>query len=232
MAQPSTLPQGLMTGALLHFEQMVPIDDCDLTEPQKKRLARVSHVYQVWLRNPFLSTFDMFRQMIKGKYADAPSEYRAAQKDQALLDFIIDHLQTNSRRKDEAKVRKAAEHAIRIGMETDNVVALTKGGKLLYDVAGLDKPESENMDASKVMFIPPVVTTNVQDVDPTKENVSDEQALLIMKKYGAAISEHRRAVDDRVEVMMARHEADGMSQQTTSEEEEDYEQTGNEPEQE
>ena len=218
MAQPSTLPQGLMTGALLHFESMVPIDDCNLTEPQKKRLARVSHVYQVWLRNPYLSTFDMFRQMIKGKYADAPSEYRAAQKDQMLLDFIIDHLQTNSRRKDEAKVRAAAEHAIRIGMETDNVVALTKGGKLLYEVAGLDKPEDEGADMSKVAFMPSVVVTDIRQIDSSKTYYDNEETRRIMAKYGAHVDVKHQDIDDKVALMEARA---GGSEMTNEEADED-----------
>ena len=221
MAQTTTIPQGLMTGALLHFESMVPIDDCDLTEPQKKRLARVSHVYQVWLRNPFLSTFDMFRQMIKGKYADASSEYRAAQKDQMLLDFIIDHLQPASRRKDEAKVRAAAEHAIRIGMETDNVVALTKGGKLLYDVAGLDKPEEEGTDMSKVAFMPTVVVTDIRQIDSSKTYYDNEETRRIMAKYGAHVDVKHRDIDDKVALMETRAEGSEMMNEEADEDGQD-----------
>ena len=45
----SSLPQDLMTNSLLHFENGVPIDDLALRQDQKRRLARVSHVYWQWL---------------------------------------------------------------------------------------------------------------------------------------------------------------------------------------
>lgn len=197
-----------MTGSLLHFEQGVPIDDLDIRREHRERLARVEHVYWQWIRNPFLDVFPLFKQLIKGKYADKHSEWRAAQKDKWLFDFVVEHVAPSSRRADEIKVRTAAEHAIRIGMETDNVQALYKGGKLLYDVAGLAQPESEQADLSKAMFIPPVVTTVASEIDPTKEDQTDEQARLIMNKYNAYVDDKRKSVDEKVEVMMAKRETD------------------------
>ena len=208
MVKESTIPQQLITGALSHFEFGVPISDTDMRREHKDRLARVDHVYWQWVKNPFLDVFPMFKQLVKGKGADIQSEWRMAQKDKWLFDFVVEHVSPPSRRADERKVRVAAEQAIRIGLETDNVQALTKGGKLLYDVAGLDKPESERADLSKVMFIPPVITNNATEVDPTKTNVDDKQSLSIMKKYGAAIDDKRRVVDEKVEVMLARRAAE------------------------
>ena len=207
MSRPSTIPQELMSGSLLHFESGVPIDDVNITKPQKARLARVSHVYWIWMKNPYLDTFAMFKQLCKGKYADRHTEWAAAQKDKILFDFVIEHVQQSSRRMDEAKVRAAAEQAIRIGMETDNAVALTKGGKLLYDVAGLAQPESEQVDMSKVMFLPPVVTTNVRDVDDTKDDVDDAEMKRIMEKYGGYVDEKVKDIDEMVEVMATKREA-------------------------
>ena len=46
------------------------------------------------------------------------------------------------------------------------------------------------------------------EVDPTKEDVNDEQARLILKKYGAYIDEKRTMVDERVDAMMARRGTD------------------------
>lgn len=198
-----------MSGSLLHFESGVPIDDLDLRREHKQRLMRVQHVYWQWVRNPFLDVFALFKQLIKGKYADKHSEWRAAQKDKWLFDFVVEHVAPTSRRADEIKVRTAAEQAIRIGMETDNVQALYKGGKLLYDVAGLAQPESEQADLSKAMFIPPVVTTVASEIDPTKEDQTDEQARLIMNKYNAYVDDKRKSVDDKVDVMMARRGANG-----------------------
>lgn len=197
-----------MTGSLLHFEKGVPIDDLDIRREHRERLARVEHVYWQWIRNPFLDVFPLFKQLIKGKYADKHSEWRAAQKDKWLFDFVVEHVAPTSRRADEIKVRTAAEHAIRIGMETDNVQALYKGGKLLYDVAGLAQPESEQADLSKAMFIPPVVTTVASEIDPTKEDQTDEQARLIMNKYNAYVDDKRKSVDDKVDVMMAKRKTD------------------------
>ena len=197
-----------MTGSLLHFEQGVPIDDLDIRREHRERLARVEHVYWQWIRNPFLDVFPLFKQLIKGKYADKHSEWRAAQKDKWLFDFVVEHVAPTSRRADEIKVRTAAEHAIRIGMETDNVQALYKGGKLLYDVAGLAQPESEQADLSKAMFIPPVVTTVASEIDPTKEDQTDEQARLIMNKYNAYVDDKRKSVDDKVDVMMAKRKTE------------------------
>lgn len=195
----------------MHFEKGVPIDDCNLRTEHRKRLARVDHVYWLWKRNPFLDAFELFKQLVRNgekQYADRQSVWRAAQKDKWLFDFVVEHIAPPSRREDEAKVRAAAEQTIRIGMETDNVMALTKGGKLLYEVAGLDKPEGEQADLSKAMFIPPVVTTAASEIDPTKEDQTDEQARLIMDKYNAYVDDKRKSVDEKVEVMMAKREAD------------------------
>ena len=208
-----------MTGSLLHFEKGVPIDDLDIRREHRERLARVEHVYWQWIRNPFLDVFPLFKQLIKGKYADKHSEWRAAQKDKWLFDFVVEHVAPTSRRADEIKVRTAAEQAIRIGMETDNVQALYKGGKLLYDVAGLAQPESEQADLSKAMFIPPVVTTVASEIDPTKEDQTDEQARLIMNKYNAYVDDKRKSVDDKVDVMMARRGANANGNANENEDE-------------
>lgn len=193
-----------MTGSLLHFEQGVPIDDLDIRREHRERLARVEHVYWQWIRNPFLDVFPLFKQLIKGKYADKHSEWRAAQKDKWLFDFVVEHVAPTSRRADEIKVRTAAEHAIRIGMETDNVQALYKGGKLLYDVAGLAQPESEQADLSKVAFMPTVVVTDIRQVDDTKQEIDDEETKRIIAKYGASVDSKHKAIEDKVALMEAR----------------------------
>lgn len=204
MSNETALPETLMTGSLLHFEKGVPIDDLSLRTEHRNRLARVEHVYWQWIRNPFLDAFQMFKQLVKGKASDPQSEWRMAQKDKILFDFVVDRVAPPSRRVDEIKVRAAAEQAIKIGMETDNVQALTKGGKLLYDVAGLDKPEEERIDMGKMAFLPPVVTTNVKDVDETKEEMDDAEMKRIMSKYGGFVDEKERRIEDRVKMMGAK----------------------------
>lgn len=210
----SSLPPDLMAKSLLHFENAVPIDDLALRQDQKRRLARVSHVYWQWIRNPFAIDYKaLLRQLVKGHFADPPSETRAAQKDIMLFEFIKDTVSPVSRNEARIKSYVAAEKMLRIGMETDNVMALDKGRKALFETAELDKPEDKGMDMSKVMFIPPVVTTNVTDVDSTKENVTDQQALAIINKYGAYVDDKRKAVDQRVDEMMARHDAPSGSEE-------------------
>lgn len=199
-----------MSCSLLHFENMVPIDDLKLRNDQKRRLLRVSHVYWQWSKNPFTCDYKaMLRQLVKqmGGFNGASTECRAWQKDVQLFEFVKESISPMSRREAQLKVQVAAEKAIRIGMDTDNVQALTKGGKLLYEVAGLDKPETEQMDMAKTVFLPPVVTTVASEVDPTKEDVSDEQAKLILKKYGAFVDEKRTMVEERVAAMEARRDA-------------------------
>jgi hypothetical protein len=199
-----------MSCSLLHFENMVPIDDLKLRNDQKRRLLRVSHVYWQWNKNPFTCDYKaMLRQLVKqmGGFNGASTECRAWQKDVQLFEFVKESVSPMSRREAQLKVQVAAEKAIRIGMDTDNVQALTKGGKLLYEVAGLDKPETEQMDMAKTVFLPPVVTTVASEIDPTKEDVSDEQAKLILKKYGAFVDEKRTMVEERVAAMEARRDA-------------------------
>lgn len=202
----STLPQDLMSCSLLHFENMVPIDDLKLRNDQKRRLLRVSHVYWQWSKNPFTCDYKaMLRQLVKqmGGFNGASTECRAWQKDVQLFEFVKESISPMSRREAQLKVQVAAEKAIRIGMDTDNVQALTKGGKLLYEVAGLDKPENQQAELSRAAFLAPVVTTSAHEVDETKEDLNDRQSLAIMNKYGAYIDEKRKAVEDRVKVMMA-----------------------------
>ena len=209
----STLPQDLMSGALLHFEQGVPIDDLKLRTENRKRLARVEHVYWQWLRNPFTVDYKaLLRQLVKGHYADAPTECHAAQKDVQLFEFIKESISPMSRREAEVKVIRAAEKAITIGMETDNVQALTKGGKLLYEVAGLDKPEEERIDMGKMAFLPPIVTTSVKEVDDTKEDVDDQEMKRIMSKYDGYVDEKEGDIERMVETMRARN---GVTEETT-----------------
>lgn len=199
-----------MTSALLHFEQGVPIDDCDCRTEHKRRLARVSHVYWIWKRNPLLETFALFKQLVRGLGSDKQSEWRMAKKDQRLFEFVRDHVAPSSRQQDEAVVRAAANQAIRIGMETDNVVALTKGGKLLYDVAHLGQPESEQADMSKVMFLPPVVVTDVSKMDDSKRNVDDPEMKRIMAKYGGVQDEKMKDMDEMVEIMETKSQSQQM----------------------
>lgn len=206
MARETGMSQSLMSGALLHFQSGVPIKDLDMRREHKDRLARVAHVYWVWIKDPMLDAYQMLRQLVKqtGSYSDAAAVTVAAQKDKMLFDFVIDHIQSGSRRQDELKVRHAAEKMIRIGLETDNVIALDKGSKRLYEVAGLDKPEQEQQDISKVAFLPSVVVTNIEQIDPDKTYIDDEETRRIAAKYGAHIPEQRTMIEEQVATMEAR----------------------------
>lgn len=208
MAQPSIIPQDLTRAALLHFENGVPIDDTSCRKENKRRLARVHHVYWQWVRNPLLDARAMFYQLCKQEgFADKSTCSIAAKKDKMLFDFVVEHVSLGNRHEDEALVRAAAKQSIRIGMETDNVTALTKGGKLLYDVAGLAQPEDEKADLSKVAFLPSVVVTDISQVDDTKEAIDDAEMKRIMAKYGAHVDEKRQMIEERVELLEARGSA-------------------------
>lgn len=207
MSQPSTIPQQLMTAALLHFEQGVPIDDCDIRAEQRKRLARVSHVYWIWKQNPFLEVFPMFKQLVKGKYSTPQNEWIAARNDQRLFDFVVDHVAPPSRKVQEERVRAAANHLMKIGMETDNGFNIEAGAKLAIKIDRLDQPESEQADMSKVMFLPPVVTTSAKDIDESKEDMNDSEMKRIMAKYNGYVDEKDRDIDKMVEVMKAKSQA-------------------------
>ena len=205
MANESQIPQQLMTAALLVFEKGVPIDDCNLqNRVLRDRLARVQHVYWQWVRNPFLDVFELFRQLSQGKCSDRHSLFRMAQRDKMLFEFVKEHVALSSRQQDEALVRAAANQAIKIGLETDNVNALTKGGKLLYEVAHLDEPEEDRADMNKLSFLPPVVTTSAKEVDGTKEDMDDAEMKRIIAKYNGYVDEKDRDIDRMVEVMAAK----------------------------
>ena len=206
-----------MTAALLHFESGVPIADCNCLPVLRERLARVSHVYWIWKQNPFLETFPMFKQLLHGKCADRHSEWHAAQKDQALFDFVVQHVAPTDRKVMEARVRASANHLMKMGMETDNAFAIADGAKIAMRLDRLDEPESEKADMSKVMFLPPVVTTQVTDVDPNKTPVTDEQAQAIINKYNAHQDSKRLAIEERVNTMMAKRDAETMDTEITEE---------------
>lgn len=204
MSEPSVIPQKLMTSALLHFEQGVPIDDCNCLPVHRARLARVSHVYWIWKQNPFLETFPMFKQLCHDKCVDRHSEWHAAKKDQQLFDFVVQHVLQADRKVMEARVRASANHLMKMGMETDNAFAIADGAKIAMKLDRLDQPESEQADMSKVAFLPSVVVTDIRQVDDTKQNVDDEETKRIIAKYGAYVDEKHQMIDDAVEVMEAR----------------------------
>lgn len=204
MSQPSTIPQDLMTAAMLHFTQGVPIDDCHCTPQQRKRLARVSHVYWLWKQNPFLDYAAMFKQLVRGKFSGQNNEWTAAKSDQKLFDFVKDQLSQPDRKTQEARVRAAANHLMRIGMETDNNFAIADGAKIAMKLDRLDQPESDQADMSKVMFLPPVVVTSAKEVDDTKEDMDDSEMKRIMAKYGGYVDEKERDIEKMVETMEAK----------------------------
>ena len=206
MAQTSTIPQQLMTAALLHFESGVPINDCNCLPVLRDRLARVSHVYWIWKKNPFLETFPMFKQLVHGKCADKTSEWHMAQKDQALFDFVVQHVAPTDRKVQEARVRASANHLMKMGMETDNAFAIADGAKIAIKLDRLDQPESEQADMAKAAFLPPVVTTSAHEMDDTKVDYDDKQSLEIMHKYDAYVDDKRKMIEDRVAVMEAKEE--------------------------
>jgi hypothetical protein len=134
-----------------------------------------------------------------------------AKKDQALLDFVVQHVVPTDRKVMEARVRASANHLMKTGMETDNAFAIADGAKIAMKLDRLDQPESEQADMAKVAFLAPVVTTNAHEVDDTKVDMDDKQSLDIMHKYDAYIDEKRKMIEDKVAVLEATGEAESGS---------------------
>lgn len=220
----SSLSQDLMTGALLHFEKGVPIGDLAIRKEQKDSMMRVQHVYWQWVRNPFaIDPRELFRQLVKGKYQGTGAECNAINRDMLLFNFVKESVSQVSRKDAEIKVKAAAEKMMRIGMETDNVTALDKGSKRMFELAGLDKPEEDNADMNKIAFMPTVVVTDIRQVDDSKIYYDDEETNRIMDKWGAHVDAKHKEIDDKVALMEARS---GIGVKNEEENEKQYEQGG------
>lgn len=197
------LSQELQQWSLLHFEKGVPICDINVRKENKDRLARVSHVYWIWKKNPFLDTKELFKQMAKGKYASQGAEFNSASLDQVLFEFVRDHLAPPSRKEAEQKVRVVADKLMQNGMATDNGKDMAEGAKILMKLDRLDQPEDSTQDFSKVAFLPSVVVTDVRQVDESKQNIPDDESRRIAAKYGAYIDEKRTMIEEKVATMEA-----------------------------
>ena len=189
---------------MLHFESGVPICDLNISAQQRDRMARVSHVYWQWRKNPYLDAGELFRQMNRGRCALPSNDCHMAQRDKQLFDFVIEHVSGESRRVSEARVRAAANHLTQMGMETDNGRDIEAGAKLLMKLDRLDQPESEQADMNRVAFMPTVVVTDIREVDDSKENIDDEETKRIMNKYGAHVDDKHKAIEEKVAILEAR----------------------------
>ena len=218
MSSITSVSSELQQWSLLHFEKGVPICDINVRKENKDRLARVSHVFWQWKKDPWLDTKALFRQLVRGKFADASSECQAAQKDEALFKFVRDHVSPPSRAEATAKVRAVADRLMKNGMATDNGKDMAEGAKIAIKLDRLDQPENAQAELAKAAFLPPVVTVSAHEVDDTKQDLNDRQSLAIMNKYGAYIDDKRKAVEDRVEVMLANRCTEGAEETEYTEE--------------
>ena len=205
------LSQEAQIAVLAHFHSAVPIDSLQLPQAQKDRVARVEHVYWLYLKNPYLDTSAMFYELNKQRYNCTKGDvnahhkvYAAVALDERMLRFVIDNAKPHSRKDSEFKVRAATDKLIQIGMQTDNVQALSKGASLRMQLDQLDQPESEHADMNRLSFLPPVVTTSAKDVDDTKEDVNDTEMKRIMSKYEGYVDEKENDIEKMVEVMAAK----------------------------
>jgi len=198
------LTQKMKIATLAHFNNGVTIDRLGISEKRKNMLARVEHVYWKYLRNPYIDIHAYFYEIHKGIERDPGNAHHAAKEDERVFWFVVDNSKPHSRKDSEMKVRAATDRLIRIGMETDNVQALSKGASIRMELDRLNQPESEQADMSKVAFLQPVVTTVISDVDETKVDYSDEQSRSIMQEFGAYVDPKRQMIEEKVEVMEAR----------------------------
>jgi hypothetical protein len=201
------LTQKTKIALIAHFVNMVPIENLNIDKRTKDIIARVDHVYWLYKKNPFLDTHAMFYQMYKamGRGTGGNSTL-FAKRDDKMLEFVIDQVKPDSRRRDEMKVRHVADRLMERGLATDNDRAMAKGADLLTRVARLDQPESEQVDLNRLSFLPPVVTTSAKEVGDY-EDVDDKEMKRIMEKYGGYVDEKERDIERMVETMAARSSA-------------------------
>ena len=198
------LSQELQQWSLLHFERGVPICDINIRKENKDRLARVSHVYWQWKKNPWLDTKAVFRQLAKeGHYAGASTECHVASKDQALFEFVRDHVAPSSRAEATEKVRFVADKLMKNGMATDNGKDMAEGAKILMKLDRLDQPEDERADMNRVAFMPTVVVTDIRQIDDSKTYYDDEETKRIIAKYGAHVDDKHKEIEQKVATMEA-----------------------------
>lgn len=202
------LTQKVKIALIAHFVNAVPIERLNLDIRTKDLVALVDHVYWLFKKNPFLDTKAMLYQLCKERYkAAAPKgggiATTTARALDRMLEFVIDQVKPDSRRRDELKVRHVADRLMERGLATDNDRAMAKGADLLTRVARLDQPESEQVDLNRLSFLPPVVTTSAKEVGDY-EDVDDKEMKRIMEKYGGYVDEKERDIEKMVETMAAK----------------------------
>ena len=197
------LSQELQQWSLLHFEKGVPICDIAIRKDAKDRLARVSHVYWEWKKDPFIDVRQLFKQLARGKYSGTGAECNAANMDYELFKFVVDHIAPPSRAIATAKVRAVADRLMRNGMETDNGKDMAEGAKIAMKLDRLDQPESEQADMNRVAFMPTVVVTDIRQIDDSKTYYDDEETKRIIAKYGAHVDSKHKEIEKKVAIMEA-----------------------------
>lgn len=202
-----SLTQKVKIALIAHFVNMVPIERLNIDKRTKDRVAMVDHVYWLVKKNPFLDTKAMFYQLAKqhykGDYDTRGTAYLLSRVLDKMLEFVIDQVKPDSRRRDEMKVRHVADRLMERGLATNNDRAMAKGADLLTRVARLDQPESEQVDLNRLSFLPPVVTTSAKEVGDY-EDVDDKEMKRIMEKYGGYVDEKERDIEKLVETMAAK----------------------------
>lgn len=199
----------LKIALLAHFQNGVPIMRLGLSEQQKNMVARVEHVYWQYLKNPFLNVHAMFYELAKQHYKDGYGKGRAnacnyARFDEKVFQFVLDNSKPPSRKDRETKVRFAADKLMQRGLATGNDRALAKGAEISIKIDHLDQPENDQVDMSRLAWMPPVVTTNISEIDDTREEISDEETKRILAKYNAYVDDKSKAIDEKVAVMEAK----------------------------
>ena len=212
--EPERISNRLRAALIAHFNTGIPIAVLGINESQKEMVARIDHVYWQFVKNPLLDVGALLYQMAKARMKDGMNTGRGnahnrARFEERVFEFVLDNVRPPSRKVSEAQVRAAGKRLMQMGMETDNGKDLAEGAKIIMKLDRLDQSESEHADLSKAVFLPPVVVTDVTEVDPTKERVDDAEVARIMSKYGGYVDEKRTMVEERVKVM----EASGMPPQ-------------------
>ncbi len=182
--------------AMAHMENGIPIHDLALTEPNKKRLVRAFDLYYRWVANRHLDPKAMLREL----WPDL--DRYAIRQDIKVFQFILEQSEQGCRKMDELKVRGLADDIARIGRAQGDWKPLEAAAKIITKVSGLDRPEAPADPLGNTQFLPTIFTTNIQDIDPEREQISAEQRKQLAAKYGGIIDDHGALIERRKKEMM------------------------------
>lgn len=172
-----------------HLEYGVPLEEMDLTERQKKRLAFCFQVWNLMQSDPNMD----LTLLLKTRFNRTPQQVI---NDRQIISHIVSKLNAGDRVLDEFRVRKNAERIIRMGESAGDWKAIEAGTKIIKEVAHVGQPEAaEDLNRNTAM-LQPVLVAQAGDVIEGKKTYTREELNRKREQYGAS----KDAVMDMIEV--------------------------------